>query len=72
MVATSCCAWRPDVIVEVLPEIAPTLRAGDFFAELGYRFHRFEEHGPVRVAPYTASLSHRDHLLLAPRPPDRA
>jgi FkbM family methyltransferase len=58
---------RPDLIVEVLPGYADELRATDFLGPLGYSFFRIEAEGPVPVAPYEASASHRDHLLLAPR-----
>jgi FkbM family methyltransferase len=60
-------ARLPDIILEVLAEVEPELRAQDFLARLGYRFHRLESTGPIPVAPYQASSSHRDHLLLAPR-----
>lgn len=59
-------AVRPDVIIEVLPVTEASLRADDYFGELGYRFYRFEQGGPVPIAPYDASPQHRDHLLLAP------
>lgn len=58
---------QPDLILEVLPGFDQALREQDYLAPLGYRFQRFEDGGPVDVAPYAASPHHRDHLFLAPR-----